>query len=354
MVKTLLNNVRLTGVSVVVPGKELSLTDDPDLYGGDQRRIQRVINSSGFLKRRIADPDVTTADLCEQAAQRLIREMEIDRESIDALVFISYTPDYLMPATSYVLHKKLELKKDCIAMDMPQACSGFVFGIYQAGLLLNGGCRRVLILVGDTFSKFSDMFIDHTAPVFGDAGSAALLEYDETADPVYFNIQSCGANYDALICENGGFRNIPVKSDFYEDGSYRYRSKMDGGRIFEFTMREIAPSIKELFEFSSVSKDQVDYFVMHQANRFILENIARLLDADPSKMPMETLSEYGNQCGASIPCAIAHKLRKEVSKHSLQLLMCGFGVGLNWVSVLIRTKEIYCPEVAVYERPLND
>lgn len=354
MVKALLNNVRLTGVSVVIPEKELSLTDDPELYGGDSRRIQRVINSSGFLKRRIVQEDVTTADLCEQAALHLINEMGIGRKSIDALVFISYTPDYLMPATSYVLHKKLGLKKDCIVMDAPQACSGFVFGIYQAGLLLNGGCKRVLILAGDTFSKFSDMFIDHTAPVFGDAGSAALLEYDETATPVYFNIQSCSDNYDALICENGGFRNIPRPSDFYENGSFKYRSKMDGGKIFEFTMREIAPSIKDLFEFSSVSKDQVDYFVMHQANKFILENIARLLEVDPSKMPMETLSRYGNQCGASIPCAIADMLKEEVSNRSLQLLMCGFGVGLNWISVLMRTDKIYCSEVAVYERPSND
>lgn len=172
MVFVKLGNIALKGISSVVPIKELSLLDDPNLYNGNEQKIKRVVESSGFLKRRVADKATTTADLCEQAVNNLLENLNVKRESIDGLLFISYTPDYLMPATSYVLHKKLKLSESCVVADIPQACSGFVFGLYQAGMMLNSGCKRVLLLVGDTFSKFTDMFRDHTAPVFGDAGTA--------------------------------------------------------------------------------------------------------------------------------------------------------------------------------------
>ena len=101
-------------------------------------------------------------------------------------------------------------------MDIPQACSGYEIGLYQASMLINSGCKKVLMLVGDSFSKFTDMFIDHTAPVFGDAGTATLIEYDVKAEKTYFILNSDGTNYDALICKNGGFRNIPNKNNFYD------------------------------------------------------------------------------------------------------------------------------------------
>ena len=348
MVKACFRNIRIKGISTVVPVTEKILTDDKELYGGDERRINRVIQSSGFLKRRVADKETTTADLCYQAAERLLENTHTDKADIDALVFSSYTPDYLMPATSYVLHDRLGLSENCVVMDIPQACSGYVLGLYQAAMLLNGGCKKVLLLVGDAFSKFSDMFRNHTAPVFGDAGSATLIERDGNADPVFFDIRSSGKNYDALMCKNGGFRNPPQPDMFYEDGTFKYEASMDGGRIFSFTLEEVAPCIKDLMDFAHVKEEDIDYFVMHQANKFILENIAELLNADVSKMPMSTLTEYGNQCGASIPCCIADKLSAEIQNKKLTLLLSGFGVGLSWASALIKTDNLYCSGVCDY------
>lgn len=342
------NNVELLGISSVVPPKELSLLDDATLYNGDKKRIDRVLNSSGFLKRKVCEQEVLTSDLCHQAAEDLFDKLAIDRSSIDALLFISYTPDYLMPATSYVLHKRLGLSQDCIVMDIPQACSGYVLGLFQASMLINAGCQNVLLLVGDTFSKFSDMFIDNTAPVFGDAGSATLLRKNKKASKIFFSIHSDGTNYDAFMCKNGGFRNIPKQDTFYENGNFRYEAKMDGGRVFEFTMQEIAPSIEGLIAFSKTEKQGIDWFVMHQANKFILENIARLLDVDVGKIPMTTLTKYGNQCGASIPCAIADVLKDEVSRGSTKLLLAGFGIGLSWASCILDCNKIYCSSIKNY------
>lgn len=349
MVKSCINNSKIVGISTVIPKKELSLLDCKDLYNGDEKKINRVIKSSGFLNRRVVENNVTTADLCEQAANDLIQKLNIERNSIDGLIFVSYTPDYIMPATSYVLHKKLGLIEDCIVMDAPQACSGYVFGLWQASMMLNSGCKRILLLVGDTFSKFTDMFDNNTAPVFGDAGSATLIEYDKNAKPIYFNISSSGENYDSLMCTNGGFRNIPQKDDFYENGQYKYKAKMDGAKIFNFTLEKIAPSIEDLLKFSNVEKKSIDYYVLHQANKFILENIAIALDIETEKIPMTTLSKYGNQCGASIPCAISDVLETNVSTQNNDLLLCGFGVGLSWASAIINIDKIYCSGIKEYE-----
>lgn len=349
MVKACIKNVKISGISSVVPPKEISLLDNKNLYFGDKRRIDRVVNSSGFLKRRVAEDNVTTADLCENAANDLLSKLKIDRASIDALLFISYTPDFLMPATSYVLHKKLDLSDNCVVMDIPQACSGYVLGIYQASMLLNNGCKRVLLLVGDTFNKFTDMFQNNSAPVFGDGGSATLLERDETADDMYFNIQSNGHYYDALVCENGGFRNPPKPEDFYEDGTFKYGSKMDGGKIFQFTLREIAPNVAELFKYSGQKKEEIDHFIFHQANKFIVENVAKTLEIPMEKTPITTLTQYGNTCGASIPCTISDRIQESVSQKKNKILLCGFGVGLSWASVLLTTDKIYCSPLRDYE-----
>lgn len=342
-------NVKIKGISTVVPKKELSLLDEKNLYNGDEKRIKRVINSSGFLKRRIADENTTTSDLCFQAAIDLLKNTSTKKEEIGALIFVSYTPDYLMPATSYVLHKKIGLSQNCICMDIPQACSGYIIGLFQGAMLINSGCKKVLLLVGDCFSKFSDMFKDNSAPVFGDAGSATLIEYDRNAEKMYFNLNSDGNGYDALICENGAFRNPTTQKNFYENGNYIYNSKMDGGRVFDFTMNNVEPNINELLEYSKTSIDKIDSFFFHQANKFILENIARKLNINTEKISTETLTNYGNQCGASIPCTISNVYQNNVSNLNQKCLLSGFGVGLSWASAILNLDKIYCSKLMNYE-----
>ncbi len=343
------NNVKLKGISAVIPPHELSLLEDKNLYNGDAKKIQRVIESSGFLNRRVNATQVMTSDLCLKAAKDLLEKTNTSKDDIDALLFISYTPDYLMPATSYVLHKELELAKECVVMDIPQACSGYVLGLYQAAMLINAGCKKVLLLVGDSFSKFSDMFNNNTAPVFGDAGTASLIEFDSNANQIHFNIHSDGSGYDSLMCKHGGFKNPPHKDLFYDDGSFMYKSHMDGGRIFEFTISEIAPSIEQLLERTKFAKEDINYFVLHQANKFILENIARKLGVEETKLPMGTMTKYGNQCGASIPCAMVDMLHEEITNNNNKMLLSGFGVGLSWASVIIDINKIYCSEIMEYE-----
>ncbi len=342
-------NSKISAISGVVPSRTISLLDEKELYDGDVLKLQRVIESSGFLHRRVADKNVLTSDLCFQAAKDVIQKTYTNLEDIDALLFISYTPDYIMPATAYVLHKRLGLTNNCVVMDIPQACSGYILGLYQASMLLNAGCKKVLLLVGDTFSKFSDMFNNGTAPVFGDAGTATLLEFDSSAETSYFNINSDGSGYDALMCRAGAFREPPTEKSFYDNGAFKYHSNMDGGRIFEFTMSQVAPSIEKLLEHSGVDKKTIDYYVFHQANKFIIQNIARKLNLEHEKVPVGTMTQYGNQCGASIPCALIDMLHHKIKTQNNKMLLSGFGVGLSWASAILNINSIYCSEIQEYE-----
>ena len=349
MVCSTLNNTKIIGITSVCPVNKVHVTYNKNLYNGDERKINRLINSSGFEYRRIVSDKTTTSDLCLYAANFLLNKVNIQKEEIDGLIFVSYTPDYIMPATSYVLHSKLDLSENCIVMDIPQACSGYITGLYQASMLINSGCKKVLLLVGDTFSKFNDMFNETEPEIFGDAGTATLIEYDENAKPVYFNINSSGKYYDALICSNGGFRNQPKSTDFYNNSLYKYNSKMDGKAIFDFTMTKISPSIKDLLMYSKKEITDIDYVILHQANKFIMQNILRQINCPEEKSFLTTLGEYGNQCGASIPCTICNSLASDITNKNLNLLLCGFGAGLSWGSAVLNTENIYCSKIIDFE-----
>ena len=345
----IVNNVRVLGISSVVPSEEFDLRDEKNLYDGDQRRIERIISSSGFLKRRVSPLNVMTSDLCYEAAENVILNTKISRDKIDGLIFISYTPDYLMPATSYVLHKRLGLSKNCIVVDIPQACSGYEIGLYQASMMINYGCKNVLLLVGDSFSKFSDMFNNSSAPIFSDAGTATILTYDKFSRNTYINIFSNGEGYSSLMCKNGGFKNIPTRDMFYDNGLFKYESSMDGGKIFDFALYEVSNGINSILEFSKIDKSEIDYFVMHQANKLILKTIATQIGVSEDKIPMKTITEYGNQCGASIPCTISNELFLDIISKNNKLLLSGFGVGLSWANVIIDMNQIYCSGIIEYE-----
>lgn len=342
MLTSCIKGLKISGISTVVPKQSRNLLDDPELYGGNEKKIHRIISSSGFYKRRIVDPETTALDLCEQATHILLDGMQIKKETLDAVVFVTYTPDYVMPSNASIIHKRLGLSESCAIFDVSQGCAGYVYGLWISGMMLQSGLKKVLLLVGDTFTKFEDMFVDHSAPIFGDAGTATLLEYDDKKDDIQFSIGSDGNGYDAIICENIGFRNPPTPSMFNEDGSYQYNSKMDGLRVFNFAMEKVPPCVKEVLNNNKVNKDDIDYFVFHQANKFMIQTIMATLGIDLKKVPLDTLTEYGNQSCASIPAAICNQLKNEVSQNSLKLLLCGFGVGLSWAGTVVNLDHIYC------------
>ena len=341
MALTKFNHMHIRGVSAVVPSNEKSIDSEADKYAGGVASVERIKATIGIDRRRVTSPDVTTADLCCFAAERILKEHSISRESIDAVICVTQTPDYLLPCNAAVLHGRMGLPKSCACFDVSMGCSGYVYGLWLAGMMVeSGGLKRVLLLVGDTVSKFVNSKDLTAAALFGDAGSATLVEYKEEPSPSFFALNTDGSGYEALIIPAGGYRNPrnDENARAVEDSEGNWRSACDlhmkGGDVFNFTIREEPKAVAEILEYAGLEKDEIDHFFLHQANRYILSNIAKRLKVPAEKMPCDLVSRYGNQSSASIPCVMADVLGGEAGD-SRHVLLSGFGVGLSWASAVL-------------------
>jgi len=356
MPKCRFKDVKIAGIVTCVPPHEKCIDDELELFGGNVKQLERLKKTIGLSKRRVVDAQTTAADLCEQAARHLIKGASVPLEQIDAVICVTQTPDYSQPCNAAVLHGRLGLSKNCAALDVSLGCSGYVYGLWLAhSLLASGGCGRILLLAGDTISRLVHAKDRAVAPLFGDGGSATLIECAPGAPAAFFSLQTDGSGYDKLIVPAGGARqpHSAETAKVVEDETGNFRSPenlfMDGAEIFNFSITEEPKSVKELLEYSGADTDAVDYFVFHQANRYILGNIAKRLKLDPAKVPMQTVERYGNQSSASIPSAICGELATELAnKPSTRMLLSGFGVGLSWASALVEVSDLSLCEIMDY------
>ena len=267
------------------------------------------------------------------------------------MIFVSQTPDYILPATACVLHGRLGLSMNCFAMDISLGCSGWVYGLSViASLIAGGSMKKGLLLVGDTTSVTKSPKDKSAYPLFGDAGTATAIEFDKDVEKMLFNFGTDGKDYDAIIIPDGGFRNFFSQDSFTEEeiesGIIRHRlhSILNGPAVFTFGITKAPRSVKTLLENYNKSLEEIDYFVFHQANLFMNEKIRKKLKIEPEKVPY-CLDEYGNTSSASIPLTINTRLNNGLKSDKRKVLACAFGVGLSWASVLFETSDLICPEI---------
>lgn len=336
-----------------VPSEERSIDDEMQALGGNPKQIARLKKTIGLDRRRVVDAETTAADLCESATRRLLEQGGYASESIDAILCVTQTPDYPQPCNAAVLHGKLGLPSRCAAFDVNLGCSGYVYGLWLAFMMASsGGCRRILLLAGDTISRLVHPSDRAVAPLFGDGGSATLIEFCKGSGPTWMSLDTDGSGYQHLIVPAGGARRPKDAStaDVSEDESGNLRSAenlfMDGAEIFNFSILQEPQSVTDLLEYAERGLDEVDHFVFHQANRYILSNIAKRLKIDPVKVPMKTVERFGNQSSASIPSAICGELKEAVLSDEVStLLLSGFGIGLSWASALIEFSQLSVCEI---------
>lgn len=323
--------------------KHIEYSSDYDLF--NEQDLSLFIKTTGIKERRVASNDVTCVDLCFTAADAIIQKF--GKEDIDAIIFVSQSPDYFLPASSVILQNKLQLNKSCLAFDVNLGCSGYVYGLsIVASLLQTGHLKKALLLVGDK-STISTNYHDKSAyPLFGDAGTATLIEFDPNAEPWHFNLQSDGSGRNAIIIEHGHSRHpINQSSDVLheiEPGIKRTKKDLalNGLDIFNFALKEVALNINTLIETTNVSKEQIDFFLLHQANKLINESVRKKLKITEDKVPY-SIDVFGNTSSASIPLTMCYKLKDELLNGEKLLLLSGFGVGYSWGSVLLKTKHIF-------------
>jgi len=343
-----IENIRVKGIASAVPKGEES-NWDYDFINEQERKL--LIKTTGVEKRRIVkDSGLTTTDLGMAAAEKILKDTGTSKEEIEILVFVSQTPDYFLPASSILLQSRLGLAKTCMAYDINLGCSGYIYGLSSIASMMNTAkIRKGLLIAGDISSKAAQREDKSVYPLFGDAATATLLEYDECADKMSFSLQSDGSGYESIIVRDGGMRKPMSKESFIVEqispGVSRAprNLELNGMEVFNFSVTEVPLNIEDFFRRTNTTVDSYNYFVMHQANLLMNETIRKKLKFPVEKVPY-TLSKFGNTSSASIPLTIVSELRNKIAA-PLSFLLTGFGVGLSWGTVSLKTRNLVCSEV---------
>lgn len=342
-----ISNVKISGISACVPENEEFIKD---IYRWDE--VDTFVKNTSILARRKVDVNITSADLCEKAASVLINELGWKAEDIDCLVFVSQTPDYILPSTSSVLHGKLGLSKDCYTLDISLGCSGWVYALSViTSLMQNGSMKKGLLLAGDTITKLCSPNDKSTYPLFGDAGTATALQYADQEDNSFkFIFNADGKGYETIIVEHGGQRN-PFSSESLMDIEIEKDKirkpidlALDGAQVFSFGITKVPKQIKALAEKYNINIDNMDLFIFHQANMMMNDMIRKKLKLPEEKVPF-SLCDFANTSCASIPLTLVTQNKDQLSNNSLNIIASGFGVGLSWASVFFKTDHIIVPNL---------
>jgi 3-oxoacyl-[acyl-carrier-protein] synthase-3 len=336
------DGISIKGISCCVPAR---IERNVDITNQPAEDIQKFIDVTGVEERRIAHADVCTSDLCMQAATKVLSSVQWEKDSIEILVFVSQTADYILPVTSAMLQDRLGISKDCIAFDIPLGCSGYVYGISViTGMMKAFGLKRGILLAGDTISKLVSKNDKSTYPLFGDAGSATLFETDDMNSTIHFDLGTDGSGYKAIIIPDGGSRNTVTETSFdeveYDAGIRRNQCQLalEGMDVFSFGISQAPKTVNKLIEAFAIDKEQVDYFVFHQANMMMNKMIAKKLKLPVEKVPY-SLKHFGNTSSATIPLTVVTELKNQLEQKDLNFIFCGFGVGLSWGTIHLTLKK---------------
>jgi 3-oxoacyl-[acyl-carrier-protein] synthase III len=330
MAQSSMTGMAVRGIIACVPPREVS--NEKDYPWFEPAEIKKVTAMVGIKSRRVADEATCTSDLCLAAARRLLARLAWDPATVDGLILVTQTQDYVMPSTSCILQHKLGLPETCAAFDVNLGCSAYVYGMWLANSLLrSGACRRILLLTGETPSKFVDPKDRTTALLFGDAGSATALEAAEPAgEPAHYIMMTDGKGAEDLIVPGGMFR------DRFPRDESKFCVHMDGGHVFDFTRSRVPPLIRDLLAMSRTRTEDYAYFIFHQANEYLIKFLAGRAGIPMDKVPL-SIGAYGNTGAASVPLtlALAGPPRSE-GEGAGRVMLLGFGVGLSWGGVSLR------------------
>lgn len=356
MSNVVFKNTKIIAIKNVVPEHSVNIDDEIQYFENSEKKLNRAKKMIGYGKRHVVDKNTTSLDLAYEAAKQLIEETKTDKDSIDAILFLSQTRDYSSPASANILHGLLDLNENCAAMDLSQGCSGYLYGLWTAhSLIQSGASKKVLLLVSDTISKYSCTQNRLVNQIFGDSASATLLEYTAKETPSYFSVKSRGKGWDNIIIPSGGSR-IPIDREILDNNLTDESNNiwnlshilMDGLKVFDFTMDVAPKSINEILEFSGFNKDDIELFILHQANKQIVESVATKADIPLSKTPTNTFSEFGNTACNSVGLCLSHR-----ATFGGWHLICAFGVGLSWGSAIVDLSETKNLGISLYKDTKN-
>lgn len=344
----------ITGMAVIVPENERLFVDDMRQFNAPEARSRKLAMVMGYRAHRVAEEDVCASDLAEYGLRRLFEKDLLKPDEVDALVYITLSPDHFMPPTSCILHGKLGLKKDCFCLDIAQGCCGFVIGLLQAFQLLEQeGCRKVVVVNADVLSHKVSPKDRNSYPLIGDAATIAIVENRKGAGCVHADVRFDGTRAMALAIPAGGFRHpsSPETAVAVADAEGNERAPdnlvMDGTAVFNFVMADVPPMLADLAKDAETDFAGIDKFYFHQPNKFMLQKLAEKLDVPYAKMPNNVVENFGNSSGATIPAAMALNDADELCHGIRRVCFSGFGVGLTYGGIVMNCGDFdFCETIS--------
>lgn len=359
MSKSTFNHVRISGITAVVPENFINIDDEIEFFNNDPKLLERNKKILGLGTRHVADDRTTNCDLCEAAAWDLIDALKIDKDTIDGLIVVSSSHDYHYPASACVLQGRLDLSEECSCFDVSGlACSAYVHGLWLAhSLISSGAAKKILLLAGDITSTHSDRRNRNSNMLFGDAGTATLLEYTDEENAAYFYTGTRGKDWDKLIAPAGGYA-LPIREDiagtFEKDASgnvwHLWDDIMKGLDVFKFATDVGPKGINAVLKYAGKTKEEVDWFAFHQANKQIIRTIGMYAGLPKDKFSADTFSKYGNCGAAAVTTDICHQLQ---GKSVQTVCLATFGVGLSFGFALLDMKNTLIGGLRLYKTPEN-
>lgn len=349
------HNKKISGILTILPEHEVKFDDELDNYNFSHAKSLKLKMTMGYNTHRVVEDGVCISDLCIHGLNFLFSNKLLQKEDIDALVLVTQSPDYFMPPTSNVIQGHLGLKHDMICMDINQGCAGYVIGLFQAFMLLEQEqISKVVLLNADVLSRKISKRDRNSNPLIGDAASVTIIEKTEIPGTVFGNLKMNGTKYDSLIIPAGGFKKPSTQETgmMVEDSAGNFRALdhlvMKGDEVFNFVQCEVPPMIEQLLELGNKNKEDIDYYMFHQPNKFMLNKLADKLGVPREKMPSNIVENFGNASGVSIPTAISFNLGDLLKSNSYLMCLAGFGVGLTWASILMRIENLKFNEIIYY------
>lgn len=345
---------RISGILTVIPKNMKTFDEEMDNYQASKARTKRLKAVMGYDRHHFVTEDTCTSDLTVFALDNLLQTGKLEKNDIGALILITQSPDYFMPATSNVIQGRLGLSHDVYCLDINQGCAGFIIGLQQAfSLLPQLGGKKAIIVNGDVLSRKVSKQDRNSWPLSGDAASVTIVEKGGD-DNIYGIIKMDGSRYDALIIPAGGFRqpSTPETAVLHDDGEGNLRSAdnlcMQGGAVFNFMQTEVPPLIEETLAIAGKSKAEIDWYMFHQPNKFMVDKLADAMGVPHEKMPSNIVTYFGNASGITIPTNICYNLGEKLLTDEYSICLSGFGVGLTWGAMVLKMGKLDFCEMAEY------
>ncbi len=348
-------NKRISGILSVLPSNEIHFVDEISNYNFSEKQSVKLGKIMGYGSRRIVNSDTCVSDLCTHGLNYLFDNNLLEKDSFQALVLCTQSPDQFIPSTSSIIAGNLKLNEDVICMDINQGCAGFEVGLMQAFMLLDtGSIDKVILLNADVLSKKVSIKDRNSRPLVGDGASITIIENSINDEIIDVFIKMDGSGALSLQIPAGGFK-LPSSEEtsvLVEDSAGNSRSLNDlvmkGDEVFNFVQTKVPELLGEMFYKLNIDKEFFDYYLFHQPNKFMLEKLAEKLEIPYNKMPNNICEKYGNGSNNTVPLTICENLGSKSLDGSYNVCLGGFGVGLTWSLIKCKLENLQFCDIINY------